>query len=724
MAKRIVLGVEIDSKAAKGSVGELQAALKALQSQQKNNTIIGSKDYHELGNQINNVKSKIQDATGSTNTWSKAFGSFPAKFNTIGNVIGGLILSAISKVSGAIKDLAIESIHAFREQEKADKELIYSLDNNVLAFERLKQAAGELQATSVFGDEMTEKAMKFLAAQGLTEEQIKKTTQAAADMVAAGVPGFTDLQSATEKLALTYEGSAGKMGKLDARIKDMTEDQLANGEAVDILAEKYKGFAENQLQTSEGRAKHFQNALGDLKEVGGGSLSSFVDDATVQLDKLITSFNDSIAEMTKYQNSLFDASIKRWVYYIRAGNDKEKAYAKEQLAKLLNDNAEIKKRYEETYADLYGLRKDHVEKKKKLSDLETEQEIEIEITRLKDIKKAQIIGSTAYLKYEKQILELESKLKKDSYKESESDLKARLKKEAMLRNKALGDIEKQAITHNELMIEIEAENTDLILEKRAETNKSELDLLNEKFMKGEMLLADYVEANKKAQDKMVADEKEAQDKRRAMVTDRIQYVRAATQALSDIISSQMEDELAEAGDNEEKKKAINKKYANARFIMQVSEIEINTALAVIKALAEIAYPYNIVVGALMSVAGTTQIANANNARQRMLKAKTGGFVGGNTHEFGGTAIEAEQGEFIVNKQAMSNPLIAESVIRGNAVGNKSMSGNDGLGQLTEKRIAEIAATVVSSIPVTNNTKDVELLNNKARATKQRAYLSM
>lgn len=53
--------------------------------------------------QIDKVSNAKKKATVDTNTWSKALGSFQAKFNIIGNILGGAFLSAIGGVIGAFK---------------------------------------------------------------------------------------------------------------------------------------------------------------------------------------------------------------------------------------------------------------------------------------------------------------------------------------------------------------------------------------------------------------------------------------------------------------------------------------------------------------------------------------------------------------------------------------------------------------------------------------------
>ena len=93
------------------------------------------------------------------------------------------------------------------------------------------------------------------------------------------------------------------------------------------------------------------------------------------------------------------------------------------------------------------------------------------------------------------------------------------------------------------------------------------------------------------------------------------------------------------------------------------------------------------------VAGLKTVQEINKVQ--VPKKALGGWIGGPSHLAGGTTFEGEGGEYIVNKRAMSNPAIAQSVINANSgMGGTSPS-------LTEERVAEIAAQVVRSVPVYN-----------------------
>lgn len=94
---------------------------------------------------------------------------------------------------------------------------------------------------------------------------------------------------------------------------------------------------------------------------------------------------------------------------------------------------------------------------------------------------------------------------------------------------------------------------------------------------------------------------------------------------------------------EQKVAAEKRKQAVAEKAAAIFEATINAAVAVAKAAG------NPVQTAIAIAAGAAQIAII--AATPIPKFKRGGMVGGRSHEAGGTIIEAERGEFVVNKNS-------------------------------------------------------------------------
>lgn len=132
------------------------------------------------------------------------------------------------------------------------------------------------------------------------------------------------------------------------------------------------------------------------------------------------------------------------------------------------------------------------------------------------------------------------------------------------------------------------------------------------------------------------------------------------------------DEQYRAKEREAKKKQFERQKA-ASIIQAI----INTALAVMNALATMPYPASIVMAALAGASGAAQIGVI--ASQPTPEFKYGGILEGPSHENGGIPIvingkqyaEAEGGELITSRQFVSNnPELVEPILEAGRYGGK------------------------------------------------------
>ncbi len=252
----------------------------------------------ELGNvrkELDSTQKKVAD-TGKNATQS---------FNQVGTSLKGLA-ATIGVAFGVqqIVQFGKASVNAYVEAEKNAKLLLFALNNNVAAQERLIEQSSRIQKTTIYSDDQIQQAQTFLANQGMTEQQIMKTIDAAIQL--ATVTGG-DLQTTTEQLSATYEGSIGRLGKLDAGFKTLTKEQLANGAAVDLVINKYQGLAEAAGLTTAGQLAIFQNQLGDIQEQIGQALIPSIGDLVNTLSELAaeTNFNEVMAELGEIFSAIF-----------------------------------------------------------------------------------------------------------------------------------------------------------------------------------------------------------------------------------------------------------------------------------------------------------------------------------------------------------------------------------------------------------------------------------
>lgn len=217
--------------------------------------------------------------------------------DVLGNATGKVFKSFKSVVNITKKAVATvnECAKAYNTQAKAEKQLETAAKNNPYLnnsnVSQLKKFAGELQSISAIGDEELLPLMAQLASAGRTQAEIQDIMKAALDVSASGT---MSLESAVKNLNKTYSGLSGELGENIPEIKNLTKEQLQNGEAIAIIQEKYKGMAEEVTKSTGGMTK-LKNSLGDLKEVLG-EVPAKVKNA---VGNTLSGFVDNIAEKMK-----------------------------------------------------------------------------------------------------------------------------------------------------------------------------------------------------------------------------------------------------------------------------------------------------------------------------------------------------------------------------------------------------------------------------------------
>lgn len=172
-------------------------------------------------------------------------------------------------------------------QMQAEARLLTALKGRKEVQDRLIAQAAQLQSKSIYGDETIIEQQAFLAALGLTERQIGATINAAVQLSAAlGM----DLNSATRNLAKTYSGLAGELGESIPALRNLTEEQMKAGGAIEYVNANYKGFAETAAQTGMGPLQQLKNSLGDLAEQFGAILVPVIQKLANKLKEIAERF--------------------------------------------------------------------------------------------------------------------------------------------------------------------------------------------------------------------------------------------------------------------------------------------------------------------------------------------------------------------------------------------------------------------------------------------------
>lgn len=164
-------------------------------------------------------------------------------------------------VTGPLLALAAVSVKAANDQQQAEAKLLTALKGREDVQKRLIAQARKMQNRTLFSDEDIISQQAFLAALGLSEQQINDTMEAAIQLSAAlGM----ELDAAVKNLAKTYGGLAGELGESIPALKELTAEQMKAGEAIKYVNENYKGFAETAADTGLGKLEQLKNKFMDL----------------------------------------------------------------------------------------------------------------------------------------------------------------------------------------------------------------------------------------------------------------------------------------------------------------------------------------------------------------------------------------------------------------------------------------------------------------------------
>lgn len=199
-------------------------------------------------------------------------------------------LSSVGKtlsvaLTAPLTALGVVALKNADTQQQAEKRLLTALRGRSDVQQRLIAQAGELQSRSVLGDEVIIGQQAYLASLGMTEEQIGRVIEASAQLSAA--TGMT-LDSAVKNLAKTYGGLTGELGESIPKLKELTAEQLKNGEAVDFILKNYKGFAEGAASVGLGAMRQLQNAWGDFLEQIGFAMMPLATKVTKALSGIVS----------------------------------------------------------------------------------------------------------------------------------------------------------------------------------------------------------------------------------------------------------------------------------------------------------------------------------------------------------------------------------------------------------------------------------------------------
>jgi hypothetical protein len=395
--------------------------------------------------------------------------------------LGPMIAGAFSV--GAIVAFGKAAFSAYEEQEKANKKLMSSLNGNELAFKQLTTQAEQLRNKTGVDDGAIMQIQQLGAGAGYSVDKIKKLTDASVQLAAKT---GQDLQSAYMQINATFTGSAGRLTRLDSDFGLLTETQLKNGEAVDLILNKYGTFAQDTASQTDILKSNFD----ELTESVGyafaeGTMNPFLtglNEAVLLATKLMGTLGPTKIELSGNQSSDLEAFNSAWERQKKSLSNEDWAKTYQKNVKLINDEWN-------KASDALGAFENKILANENASFF-NKQKLTDEGKKQQEQDRLKLEQSILFRKSELQTLEAVNKLRGSKTK-IVTPLSAD-KKEAQLKE------------FNDLFAEVQAEHDAILIEKK----KSLADQLSEDSKYFDNLFADV----QKSDDDILRSKKEAANK--------------------------------------------------------------------------------------------------------------------------------------------------------------------------------------------------------------------
>lgn len=656
------------------------------------------------------IKADSKDAQSGIDKVSSKLNSFGKKtqksFSVLNNLNGSisilgkafsLVSAGIKKAGAAIKELnetALVQIKAEKQLETAAKNNPYL---NAQSVRQLKNFASELQNIGTIGDEQLLPLMARLAAAGRTQAEIQEIMSAALDVSASGV---MSIESAVKNLNKTFSGLSGELGESVPQIKNLTKEQLKNGEAVKVIAKQYKGMAEETAKAT-GSGIQLSNAVGDLKEQLGMGWVKII--APVQ--RLFTNLVNKVTEAIKLVNEFLgfsteidikpsDAAYRDWQNLKKevgalseeiSATEKHLESIKERTDDLINDDEELAKaqkrinelkaipqadRTKEERSELISLIKAKARYKKSLKEVDYNVDLSEANARQAaengelEEKKARLLELTSkcaeaeekyneLLKKEKKLEEpKQPKQQKDYTEEKKLILKwgAESKTEIeKLRDELMAiELIKEQLSNGSIDIDVDISQVDKAIENLKNT------LSKEQFQKVASDVSDALGALSTGLNNISTYFNSAMESR-------LSDVQKESEAEADSLKMQYDEGLISYDEYCQKKDELDKKAAKreykiklAQWQMDLAMANVSAAQAVANALASGTPPLNILNAVAAGMLGAAQIATIMGSKPSAPSFSTGGFLTGTSTSGDKIPFKGNAGEAILNPAEQRN----------------------------------------------------------------------
>ena len=640
----------------------------------------------------------------STNRWSKALGSFAFKFNALGNIAANVASKITQSISRAVRDAGRIVIDF--DQAMADVKAITGATGK--EFDKLSKSAKNLGGVTKFTASQVAQLQKEYAKLGLSTDQILGAQAATLDLAAATntelaraaeVVGITlkqfglqakEATRVTDVMAKSFTTSALDMEKFAEAMKFVGPAAKASGISIERATAMIARLADAGISGSMAGTSLRQIMLALSKESGtltekiaraaegGLTLAGAADEVQKRAATALLVLADGVDTIDDYTEALENAAgatadmaniqldtLHGAITLVKS------AWEGMILAMLASDEniSTIK-------AGLIGIIdiltalgiKAQTEIEGMVVDLETGERNIKRLNFSEALALAQVTREAAEFAREMEKSERSMDDLVDGFgkiggwmKDLGKDIWEQLFPKDSGDNavKTLENIDK-LVKNLRDELRFTEEDQDAILPSTAledvankvvktaqETNEARRQVELDGMMKRQ---ADADAARKKEKD--AADK--AEDEKQKKIAATFELASRLTSTFTTIFAQQKEKELSAVGDNAEKRLEIEKKFAKKEQILAISNAIISGAFAIAKTAGQLGFP-----AAIPFIIASAALTAAQIGIIASQKFEEGGPILGESHSRGGVNIEAEGGEYIINKKSTAkyNDLI-------------------------------------------------------------------
>ena len=599
----------------KGIIGSLEAEVRRLRSAYKSAQTEAGKNTARK--ELERVNKELQKAKGTTATWGKALGSFQFKFNALGNIAANVL----SKMSQGAKEFARDAIKMASEA-----------DGVRIAFQKLNKPS-------------------------LLDDLIKATR---------GTVNNLDLM----KRAVQANNFKIPLDQLATYFAFATNRAIETGESVDYLVEsiitgigRKSVLVMDNLGISAVELQQETKRVGDFGQAAGNIIQKEMGKAGEVMDTVATSASQLAAEWDNLKVTTGELLTK----FLRPGLV-ELNKTLDKMGILNEDSDEGAKRFAKISEELKDLSKE--EKITEISRLleENNQIWDQQIELYKQAEKVIEEGSRKERKAAKDSIEITSEklgVQRDLVRLLEEYYESLLKVEKKTQEtfditniKPIVDIELNDLDEARLSDWVRKNDIGAYQNEQLEDNADERLKILQKQWKEEADQFAEKERDKAKLAEEIANKQDAIEKlKQKAQQETFNKIKGFASSLSALTEANKQKELSAAGDNAEKRLAIEKEYQKKQQAIAISEALIGGSVAAVNALKLLPNPLAFVLAGLAATQTAIEIATIKS--QKFAK---GGWIDGKPHSEGGTIIEAEKGEFVINRRSSSKyPRLIEGI---------------------------------------------------------------